>query len=123
MSKRFSILLVVLTIVSGLIGGLISGRIFAVSSAQAVETKQSKVLTAEGLRIVDKNGKLLMKLGKESEDNSIDQLLQQYGLFVYDSHGDACLTTVWNGWSPYISLSHNNIDINKKRKVILTPEN
>ena len=78
MSKRFSILLVVLTIVSGLIGGLISGRIFAVSSAQAVETKQSKVLTAEGLRIVDKNGKLLMKLGKESEDNSIDICLMKY---------------------------------------------
>ena len=81
MSKRFSILLVVLTIVSGLIGGLISGRIFAVNPAQAVEAKQNKVLTAEELRIVDKNGKMRMILGQAKDH------LDYYGLAICDNSG------------------------------------
>jgi hypothetical protein len=47
MTKRFSILLVVLTIVSGLIGGAITGRIFTPKVAIAEETTQSKVLTKD----------------------------------------------------------------------------
>jgi len=77
MSKRFSILLVFLTIVSGLIGGVISGRIFTPKVAIAEEAKQSKILTVEGLRVVDKDGKLLVQLGKNDE-------LNRYGLFIYD---------------------------------------
>ena len=58
MSKRFSILLVVLTIVSGLVGGAITGRIFTPKVAIAAEATPSKVLTVEELRIVDENGKV-----------------------------------------------------------------
>ena len=83
MSKRFSILLVVLTIVSGLIGGAITGRIFTPKVAIAEETTQSKVLTVEGLRVVDKDGKLLMNLGKGDKAP-----LDSYGLFVFDNSGN-----------------------------------
>ena len=109
MSKRMSILLVVLTIVSGLIGGAISNYVFITRSALATDSKlskdvkiepvkdkvkpmdppnlvvaedinQSKVLTVEGVRVVDKDGKLLMALGKAKENS--------YGLFIYNSSGD-----------------------------------
>lgn len=82
MSKRMSVLLVLLTVVSGLIGGVISGRIFAPKVAIAEEAKQSKVLTVEGLNIVDDNGKLLMKLGTINEAKKY-----RYGLFLYDQKG------------------------------------
>jgi hypothetical protein len=82
MTKRFSILLVALTIVSGLIGGAITGRIFTPKVAVAEETTQGKVLTVEELRVVDESGKLLMKLGKK------DTALTPYGLFIYDNSGE-----------------------------------
>jgi hypothetical protein len=79
-----SILLVVLTIVSGLIGGAITGRIFTPKVAIAEEAIQSKILTVERLRVVDKDGKLLMQLGlglgnAKSPDS--------YGLTIYDNSG------------------------------------
>jgi hypothetical protein len=84
MSKRFSILLVVLVIVSGLIGGIISGRIFAPKVAIAEETTQNKVLTVEELRVVDKDGRLLMNLGQSDKEPFVNC----YGLFIYNNSGD-----------------------------------
>jgi hypothetical protein len=78
MTKRFSILLIVLTIVSGLIGGAITGRIFTPKVAIAEEATQSKVLTVEELRVVDKDGKELMILGKNDTN---------YGLTIFDKNG------------------------------------
>ena len=74
MSKRFSILLVVLTVISGLIGGAITGRIFT--------PKVAKVLTVEELMVVDKSGKLRMKLGKGDVNKN------RYGLAIYDNSND-----------------------------------
>ena len=73
MSKRFSIILVVLVIVSGLIGGVFSGRIFNAKSAIAEE---NNVLKANELNIMDKNGKLV---------------LTGSGLILYDEQGNKCL--------------------------------
>jgi hypothetical protein len=83
MSKRFSILLVVLTIVSGLVGGAITGRIFTPKVAIAEEATQSKILTVEELRVVDKSGKLLMTLGKAKKAP-----LDCYGLFILNNSGE-----------------------------------
>lgn len=82
MSKRFSILLIVLTIISGLIGGAITGRIFAVNPAQAVEMKQSKVLTAEELRIVDKDGKIVTFMSVDTNGGSVS---------VFGKDGKVCV--------------------------------
>ena len=93
MSKRMSILLIVLIIVSGLIGGAITGRIFTPKVAIADETKQSKVLTVEELRIVDSSGRLLMNLGAK-------------GLSIYHRVGTediACLS-LFGGDKPSIML-------------------
>lgn len=103
MSKRFSIFLVILTIVSGLIGGLISGRMFAVKPAMAVETKQSKVLTAEELRIVDVNDKLIAKIGEfRNSSNDITK-----GLVIYNPSGSKCLELAWTTLtnSSYLSMN------------------
>jgi hypothetical protein len=86
MTKRFSILLVVLTIVSGLIGGAITGRIFTPKVAIAEEAAQSKVLTVEGLRVVDKDGKLLIVLGNDAGIPNRAPL-DNYGLFILDKSG------------------------------------
>ena len=56
MSKWFSILLVILVIVSGLIGGAISERIFSPELAVAEGANQNNVLTVNELRVMDKNG-------------------------------------------------------------------
>ena len=69
MSKRFSILLVVLTIVSGLIGGAITGRIFTSKVAKVEETKQSKMLSVEELRIVDKDGETKVIISTDDGGN------------------------------------------------------
>lgn len=82
MSKRFSILLVVLTIVSGLVSGAITGRIFAPKVAIAEEATTNKVLTIERLKIVDKNDKLLIELGKSKTNENC------YGLTIYDNSGN-----------------------------------
>jgi hypothetical protein len=92
MSKRFSILLVVLTIVSGLIGGAITGRIFTPKVAISEEEKQSKVLTVEELRIIDKSGKLLMQLGKSPNDKNF------CGLAIYDNSGNS-VAFLGNGYN------------------------
>jgi len=83
MTKRFSILLVVLTIVSGLIGGAITGRIFAPKVAIAGEATQSKVLTVEGLRVVDKDGNLLIYLGKLADK----AVMQEIPAIIEDAYG------------------------------------
>jgi len=87
MSKRFSILLVILTIVSGLIGGAITGRVFTPKVAIAEETTQSRILTVEELRVVDKDGKELMYLGKAKKAP-----FDRYGLFILDNRGSAKAT-------------------------------
>jgi len=84
MSKKFSVLLVVLTITFSLLGGLIAGRLFTPKVAVAEEANQSKVLTVEGLRIVDKNGKLLMKLGQD--DFLLTYNIDSYGVYIYDGN-------------------------------------
>ena len=56
MSKWFSILLVILVIVSGLIGGAISEHIFSPKLAVAEGANQNNVLTVNELRVMDKNG-------------------------------------------------------------------
>jgi uncharacterized protein YneF (UPF0154 family) len=89
MSKRFSILLVMLTIVSGLVGGVISGKFFATRTVIAAETKQhAKVIEAEEFRLVDKNGKLFGKFAI-SDDIKISSI--EYGtspaLILYSSDG------------------------------------
>jgi hypothetical protein len=66
MSKRIAILLVILTIISGLIGGAISGRIFTPKVAIAEETTQSKILTVEGLNVI--NNMLVANLAQGQSD-------------------------------------------------------
>lgn len=98
MTKRMSILLIVLTIISGLIGGSITCRIFTPRVAIAEETMQGKILTVEGLRVISNDGKLLMQLGKDP-----DNAEKGYGLFIYDSSGIArsivsvCKSNVYSG--------------------------
>jgi len=99
MTKRFLILLVVLTIVSGLIGGAITGRIFIPKVAIAEKMTQSKILTVEELRVVDKDGKLLMKLGTLVDREGLGitpesakdpyESLYNHGLDIYDDSGDS----------------------------------
>jgi len=101
MTKRMSILLVVLTIVSGLIGGAITGRIFTPKVAIAEEATQSKILTVEGLRVIDEGGEEIMYLGKLAVDKSVMRqpaILNAYGLsdsrglYIYDNNGNAGIT-------------------------------
>jgi hypothetical protein len=80
MSKRFSILLVVLTIVSGLVSVAISGRVFAVKPAIAVGTKQNEILTVKALRVVDKDDILRAMLWINA-DNIV-------ALDLYSNRGD-----------------------------------
>jgi hypothetical protein len=78
MSKRFSIQLVVLAIVSGLVSGVVSGRFFATRSAVATVTKQKvdanflslksaaiscSTLDCNSLRVVDFAGKEWVTIG------------------------------------------------------------
>jgi len=102
MTKRMSVIIVVLTIVSGLIGGAITWRIFTPKVAIAEESTQSKVLTVEGLRVVDKNGKLLIELGKSEAD------VNSYGLAIYDSSGmpNTIISTDANGGA--VVVTDNN---------------
>jgi hypothetical protein len=84
-----SILLVVLTIISGLIGGFISGRVFVVKTAMVDDTKQhAKVIEAEEFRLADKNGKLFGKFAI-SDDTKISSI--EYSpspaLSLYSSDG------------------------------------
>jgi len=94
MSKKFSILLVILTIVSGLIGGAITGRVFTPKVANAEEEIQSKILTVEGIRVVDKDGKLLMNLGQG--DNP--PYRNYNGLFIYNASGDIGADICVSSW-------------------------
>jgi len=73
MSRRFSILLVILVILSGLVGGAISGRIFAPRVAIAEEIITSKVLDVEELRVMSKSGKggVLIRIDDDSGDGRI----------------------------------------------------
>ena len=84
MSKRFSILLAVLTIISGAIAGATSGRIFATKIAAAEETNRCGILTVEGLRVVDKENNLLMALGKRDVAKIP---FDDYGLYIFDGNG------------------------------------
>jgi hypothetical protein len=103
-----SILLVILTIISGLIGGAITGRIFAVKPAMAEETKkaketleetvkrhenmlaaiafvldhQLKSLTTHEIKVVDENNNVFVKIGKDDSGKT-----EGYGLYIYDSSG------------------------------------
>jgi len=63
MNKRMSVLLVLLTIIFSLLGGFIASRLFTPDIAVADEKTQSKILTAEELQIIGKDGKMYAKFG------------------------------------------------------------
>jgi len=75
MSKKFSFIFVLLAIIFSLLGGLMAGLLFAPKLAIVEESDQNKVVTIEELRVVDENGKLLIKLGNG------------YGLSIYGQGG------------------------------------
>lgn len=89
MAKRQFALLVAVTIISGLIGGAVSGRIFMAKSAIA-ETAQGheKLLIAEELQLVDREGKTYAVMGKRSILGS-DVSPNMTGLWIYDKNDRA----------------------------------
>jgi hypothetical protein len=104
MSKRFSILLIVLTIVSGLIGGAITGRIWMPKVAIAQDATQNKVLTVEKLRIVDKNGKVGASLSVDESGSAVlDFGSGGYAMMNVDATGNFFTKSVGGKFTPKIS--------------------
>ena len=102
MSKKFSVLLVMLTIIFSLFGGLIAGRLFTRKISITEEDKQLEILTVGELNIVDESSKLRMKLGKGMVEGG-------YGLFLYDEKGLMRISIEPSGRRSRIVIIGNNV--------------
>jgi len=111
MSRKFSVLLVLLIIVFSSLGGFIAGRLFTRMFARKIviaeEAKRSKILTVGGLNIVDKNGKLLIKLGREAGADG-------HGLYIYGQKGSMSISTNQRGADINILEGLSNVIISSK---------
>jgi len=94
-------ILVILVIVSGFTGGFVCNLIVSPKYAAAQENKEvtqqknePQVLTVKELRVVDDNGNLLAKIGKENGQEG-----GEYGLFIYEKEKKQ---TLFAGFNPDI---------------------
>jgi hypothetical protein len=110
--KRYSLMVVVCSLVAGFVGGALSGKVFAVRPvAQALDTVVARAVKAQGFYVVDKNGalraslheralflgdengKLGVMLSTESglvlseQDKKLRVTLHKDGLTLYDENG------------------------------------
>jgi hypothetical protein len=132
MSKRFSILLIFLTIASGLVGGIISGRIFAPQTILAEEGDippeimktrrlEADFIMTKEIYVVDQNKNILMSFGKDHEIfRHSDGKISNWGIYIYNEKGFSALPCFELGYSSlsnsgYMYINNNEERINEKR--------
>lgn len=94
--KNFKyLLLVALTVVSGFTGGIVSNWLFE-KQVIAQETEGRKIIEAQEFRIIDKDGKMRIRLS-EVNDGS--------GIYIFDKNGQKRITLMEHDSNTTIMIS------------------
>ncbi|MFH1034289.1 MAG: hypothetical protein V1806_07250 [Pseudomonadota bacterium] len=98
MSKIYMTLLALLVLVGSFIGGALSGRIMG----QTAQAEPSKLVTEQGIQLVDDQGRLRAEIAFRNVDGSL-----QPGFFLYGENGKerAAMMTLPPNGQPAMALS------------------
>ena len=86
MSRKLSILLILLVVVFSLLGGFIAGHLSTPKITIVEEADQSNILTVEKLKIANESGKLLIELGSGTGIDSDLLIYDQKGSYINQSN-------------------------------------
>jgi hypothetical protein len=98
MSKNYMAFLALLVLVGSFIGGALSGRLVS----QTAQAGPSKLVTDQGLQLVDDQGRLRAEIAFRNVNGSL-----QPGFFIYDDNGKerAAMMTLTPYGQPAVALS------------------